>query len=253
MAEDNGFSRRATPQTIIAQLEQLAKDKRVKAIVLRVNSPGGTVGASQEIYQAITKIKKDKKLPIVTSFADIGASGAYWVALSSDTIIANPGSLIGSIGVIMSSFDLTGLGDKIGVGQNTIKSGQFKDIMSSWRDMKNDEKQLLQAVVDDVHDQFIDVFSTSRKLSKKQARSLADGRIFTGRQAQKEGLIDALGSYQDALNLAQKMAGLPGEPHVIDKAKPSIQDMFEMIKVNTLSPISNSVFQHARFGDIKVH
>ena len=115
----------------------------------------------------------------MTSFADIGASGAYWIALSSDTIIADPGSLIGSIGVIMSSFDLTGLpGDKIGVGQNTIKSGQFKDIMSSWRDMKNDEKQLLQAVVDDVHDQFIDVFSTSRKLSKNERGVLPMGGFY---------------------------------------------------------------------------
>ncbi|MCP4049904.1 MAG: signal peptide peptidase SppA [bacterium] len=203
--------------SFINSLYKIEKNPRVKALVVRINSPGGTAGSAQELYNELIKFKKRTSLPVIVSIADIGASGAYWVSLASDKIFANPGSMIGSIGVIINNLSLYELAEKYGVYMNTIKSGKYKDILSSWRKTTPDEKRILKNLIDDIHNQFVKNMIFSRNISKKKAYALADGRIFSGQQAKKLGLIDELGGLQDAINYAAKKAGIKGRPHIITR------------------------------------
>ncbi|MCK5503922.1 MAG: signal peptide peptidase SppA [Thermodesulfovibrionia bacterium] len=200
---------------VIEELKEYSKDASVKAIVLRVNSPGGGVAPSQEIYDEIVKIKEKKK--VVASMGSVAASGGYYIASPADKIVANAGTLTGSIGVIMEIPNVSGLMEKIGVTTQVVKSGKHKDIASVFKTMTPEEKKILQTVLDDVHDQFIEDVSNARGMKPEDVRKLADGRIFTGRMAKEAGLVDELGNLQDAIMLAGELTGIEGEPEVIEK------------------------------------
>lgn len=200
---------------VIEELKEYSKDASVKAIVLRVNSPGGGVAPSQEIYEEIIKIKEKKK--VVASMGSVAASGGYYIASPADKIVANPGTLTGSIGVIMEIPNVSGLMEKIGVTTQVVKSGKHKDIASVFKTLTPEEKKILQTVLDDVHDQFIEDVSEARGMKPENIRKLADGRIFTGRMAKEVGLVDELGNLQDAIMLAGELTGIEGEPEVIEK------------------------------------
>ncbi|RLA94707.1 MAG: signal peptide peptidase SppA [Deltaproteobacteria bacterium] len=200
-------------QTIIDQLNKFKKHRKVKAILLRIDSPGGGVGPAQEIYQEIKKIRKVKK--VVSSIGSIGASGGYYVACAADKIVANPGTITGSIGVIVEYANLQKLLEKIGLKGIVIKSGKYKDIMSPLRDITEDERSLIQNVVNDIHNQFVSAIAEARHLEKAQVEAIADGRIFTGIKAKELGLIDELGNFNDAVKIAAEMVGIKGEPELI--------------------------------------
>lgn len=195
---------------MVREIERMRDSNSIRAIVLRVDSPGGGVAASQEIYEAVKSAREEK--PVVVSMGSVAASGGYYVACGADTILANPGSTTGSIGVVMEIPNIKGLLEKLGIQFNVIKSGKYKDIGSPYREMTNAEKNQLQNYIDDAYDQFVGVVSESRGLSEEEVLSFADGRVFTGKQALELGLIDQLGDYDDAIQLAAEMSGLKGKP-----------------------------------------
>jgi len=201
----------------IEELKKYAKESSVKAIVLRVDSPGGAVAPSQEIYEEVKKAAASK--PVVASMGSVAASGGYYIVSPATRVVANPGTITGSIGVIMEIPNIEGLMDKIGVKTEVIKSGRHKDMATMFRTMGKEERELLQGVLDDVHSQFINAVSEGRKLPVETVRELADGRIFTGRQAAELKLVDELGNIEDAIALAARLAGIKGEPEVVSKEK----------------------------------
>jgi len=207
---------------VIEQLALFEKDEAVKALIVRINSPGGTVGASQELFHAIEVFKQRTGLPVVVSIADMCASGAYWVSLAADQIFANPGSLVGSIGVIMQQLDLADVKDKYGVGMRTVKSGQYKDILSSWREPSESETLLVQQLIADVHDQFKLQVQTSRQLPETIVNQLTQGQVFTGVQAKSYGLIDQIGGFKQAIIFTANQVGLSDDPRLIYRVKPSV-------------------------------
>ena len=188
-------------------------DPSVKAIVLRINSPGGSVAPVQEIHTELKKIEK----PIVASMGGSAASGGYYIACAADTIVANPGTLTGSIGVIMQFTRMKGLYDKVGLEHQVVKSGQFKDTGSPFRELTEQERAVLQATVDDVYNQFVDAIFAARGnlLTRPEVAELADGRIFSGKQALESKLIDQLGNLPDAIKIAGELAGIDGKPRVL--------------------------------------
>ncbi len=204
---------------VIEQLEKYRTNQSVKAIVLRINSPGGGVAPSQEIYEEILKIRQSNKIPVVASMGSVAASGGYYIASAADLILANPGTITGSIGVLLQIPNFSGLLQKIGVKSVVVKSGSNKDLGSSTRDMTDAERQILQGMLDDVHNQFIDVVAQSRHIDRQKVVALADGRIFSGREAQSLGLVDQLGNLQDAIERAGTLAGIPGKPIVLQERK----------------------------------
>ncbi len=211
---------------VIEELKEYSSNDSVKAILLRIDSPGGAVAPSQEIYQEVKKIRNKGKKKIVTSMGAVTASGGYYIASASDKIVANPGSITGSIGVILELANISGLMKKVGVESVVVKSGRYKDIGSMFRSMTQDERDLIQGVIDDTQDQFIEAVSQGRGIDKEKVRAIADGRVFTGRQAQKIGLVDELGNMQDAIKITAKLAGIKGEPSLLEKKKRfSIIDM----------------------------
>ncbi len=201
--------------SVVDELKEYTKDNSIKAVIIRVDSPGGAVAPSQEIYEEIIKTRENKK--VIVSMGSVAASGGYYIAAPADKIVANAGTLTGSIGVIMEIPNVSGLMEKIGVKTQIVKSGKHKDIASAFRSMTPEEKQLLQTVLDDVHDQFIRAVSDSRGMKIEEIREIADGRVFTGRMAKELGLVDELGSLQDAIMLAGKLTGIEGEPEVVTK------------------------------------
>ena len=200
-------------QTTIEQIHQYRDDQTIKAIVLRINSPGGSVAPVQEIYSELKKLEK----PIVASMGSTAASGGYYIAAIADEILANPGTLTGSIGVIMQFTKLKGLYEKVGLEQQVIKSGKFKDTGSPVRDMTDEERELLQVTLDDVHNQFIDAVFEGRQehLTREEIVTLADGRIFSGQQALEHKLVDQLGNLPDAIDRAGELGGIEGKPKVV--------------------------------------
>lgn len=198
---------------IIEQILDFKTDSTIKAIVLRIDSPGGGVGPSQEIHEEVQKLAEVK--PVVVSMGSVAASGGYYIAVPAKLIMANPGTITGSIGVIMEFATVQELMQKIGLQSQVIKSGAHKDIGSPFRPLSPADRALLQAMIDDVHSQFITAVSEGRKMKAEQVAALADGRIFSGRQAREAGLVDELGNLQDAIEAAAELAGLPGEPKVI--------------------------------------
>ncbi len=208
-------------QDVIDQLKEYSKDSSVKAVVLRINSPGGAVAPSQEIYEEVKKLKKKK--PVVVSMGALAASGGYYISAPATRIYANPGTITGSIGVIMEIPNLKGLMDKVGIKTEVIKSGKHKDLASVFRGIGKEERKILQGVLDDVHDQFIRAVAEGRNIPYSDVKKIADGRIFTGRQAKAIGLVDEIGNMEDAIREAARLGGIRGEPHVVEKREtPSI-------------------------------
>lgn len=203
----------------VAELERFGDSSSVKAIVLRIDSPGGGVVPSQEIHDAVQRVRSKHKKTVVASMGTVAASGGYYIAAAADRIIANPGTLTGSIGVIMELVNLEGLLKKVGVEGIVVKSGHYKDIGSPFRKMGPDDRRILQAVMDDVHNQFIEAVAEGRSLDVAAVRKLADGRIFTGRQAMNAKLVDELGDLDDAVRIAADLVGIEGEPTVVEPKK----------------------------------
>ncbi len=224
---------------IVEQIERLKENNDVKAIILRINSPGGGVGPSQEIYREVLRAKEKKK--IIASMESVAASGGYYVACASDVIVANPGTITGSIGVVMEFSNVEDLLKKIGLRSYVIKSGKHKDIGSPLRNMTSEEKAILQGVIDSVHNQFVRAVAEGRDMEEGKVRQIADGRIFSGEQAKDLGLVDRLGSLQDAIEIAAEMIGIEGKPVVIyPKRKLSL---YELLFKKSLRLLMDEVWQ----------
>jgi len=187
----------------------------IKTIVLRINSPGGTVGASQEIYTEIKKLQKEG-IKVVVSLGDVAASGGLYVAVAGDKVVSNPGTVTGSIGVIIKSSVIKDLYKKIGIEHQIVKSGPYKDILSQTRFFTDEEKFILQEMIDSTYRQFIGTISENRNIELEEVKKFADGRIFTGEQAKEYGLVDRIGSQSDAIDLAAELAEIKGEPVIIE-------------------------------------
>jgi protease-4 len=213
-------------KSTVDEIKGYVKDRSIRAIVLRVNTPGGGVVPSQEISEAVKKAVAAKK--VVVSMGSVAASGGYYISAPASKIIANPGTITGSIGVIMEVPNLKGLLDKIGVRSEVIKSGKHKDIASVFRGIGDEERKIVQSVMDDVHEQFIKAVADGRHMPIEQVRKIADGRIFSGNQAKEVGLVDDLGDLEYAISEAAKMAGVKGEPEVVTKKEK--QGLMELLK-----------------------
>jgi protease-4 len=198
----------------VRQLKALEHNSQVKGILIRVDSPGGVTSPSHEIYEEIRRVR-DGGMPIIVSMGSLAASGGYYVSAPATKIVANPQTLTGSIGVIMEFPVLKGMMDKLGVKVEVVKSRVHKDIGSPFRDMTDQDRELLQGVVADAYDQFVSIVSTERKIPEDSVRAFADGRIMTGRQALAFGLVDTLGTFEDAKRIAASLCGIEGEPRLI--------------------------------------
>lgn len=217
---------------IISQLKRFQEDESISAVILKINSPGGTVAAVQEIYHHVQNLKKAKK-KIVVSIEDIATSGAYYIACAADKIVANRGSLTGNIGVLMSLPNIVEFLEKVGVKFDIIKSGQHKDIGSALRDMTEEERKQLQAIIDNAYHQFFNVVAENRNnIEIEELKKLADGRIFTGEQAKQVGLIDELGTYEDAIKLTAKLANIEGEPIIVEEER-NLFHLLDFMRIKT--------------------
>ncbi|QWV94554.1 signal peptide peptidase SppA [Geomonas oryzisoli] len=238
-------------QETIRQLREMKKDEHAKAVVFRVDSPGGVVGPSQEIYAAVKDLAKAKK--VVVSMGSVAASGGYYVSAPATLIYANPGTITGSIGVLMKFSNMEGLMDKVGMKAFTIKTGKFKDTGSPARPMTDEEKAMLQGVIDSTHGQFVKAVAQGRRLPEAQVRSIADGRIFSGEQALALKLVDRIGSMQDAIDEAARLGGIKGEPRLIRPAKKKGRALDYLVesaahRLGVLSDSDSSVSVDYRLG-----
>ncbi len=236
------------PQTIKDSLKQAEEDSSVSAIVLELNSPGGSPVASEEIMSAVKNCKK----PVVVWISDIGASGGYLVASSADKIVASPSSIVGSIGVILSLTDLSGLYQKIGVDKYSIKAGEFKDMGADYRNLTPTEKQMLQDLVDQNYDYFINLVAENRKLNTTYVLSIAEGKIYTGTQAKELKLIDETGGKKKALDLAAQLGGLSDSYRVITITPPQgLEDMFNNLSAQAAYSLGKGIGSFMEKGAIQ--
>lgn len=204
----------------LEELDELRNDATIKAVVLRVDSPGGEVGSSQELHDAVARLAKEK--PVVVSVGSVVASGAYYAAMAADSIVCTPGAVVGSIGVVLTYPTAATLLDKVGVEWHVYKSGPLKDMGSFSRNPTEEEEAVFDGIIADVYDQFVSAVVVDRELSRDDVLPLADGRIFTGRQAIDLGLVDRLGNYQDAVAMAAAMGGIEPEAPVVRRTRPRI-------------------------------
>lgn len=223
---------------IAEQLDEFGRDDSIVAVVLRVDSPGGGVAASQEIYDAVLELRKTKK--VVVSMGSIAASGGLLVACAGDKIVANPGTITGSISAIMQFANFEEVLKKIGVKSSVVKSGQYKDIGSPLREMTAEEKVIIQDLIDDIYNQFIDVIVKERKIPREKVKEIADGRVFSGRKAKELGLVDYLGDMSSAAKLASKLAGKEGKYDLVYPSKKR-NNVFDYLMEGAASSISNSL------------
>ncbi len=220
---------------ITENIDEFANDSSIAAVVLRIDSPGGGVAASQEIYDAVVALKKKKK--VVVSMGSVAASGGLLIACAGDKIVANPGTITGSISAIMQFANVEELLKKVGVKSSVVKSGQYKDIGSPMREMTPEERIIIQELVDDIYNQFIDVIVKDRKLTREQVIAIGDGRVFSGRKAKEYGLVDQLGDMASAARLASQLAGKDGTYDLVypKKKHPSFFDLMFESAANQLS------------------
>lgn len=202
----------------VRQVKKFGSDRSIRALVIRIDSPGGGVVASQEMYQELRKVRDGGK-PVVVSMGGLAASGGYYVACGGSRLVANRGTLTGSIGVISEFLQLREAMDKLGIDVKIVKSGRLKDAGAPTRPMTPVDEKYFQSLIDDVHRQFIGVVRDERKLPEEKVVALADGRVFTGEQAVKEGLVDTLGTFEEAVSIAAGMAGIEGEPSIVKERK----------------------------------
>ncbi|UCC43286.1 MAG: signal peptide peptidase SppA [Candidatus Zixiibacteriota bacterium] len=222
-----GTIEEASGRIVIEQLDRWADNSSIEAVVIHINSPGGGVAISQEVFDAVSRLAAEK--PVVAAMAEIAASGGYYVACGADRIVANPGSLTGSIGVIFQFHTFGGLMDKVGIGTETIKSGEFKDVGTYEREMTKKEELMLRSVVMDSYEQFLQVVAESRSQELDDVRRLADGSIYTGVQAYNLGLVDTLGGLHEAIQVAAELAGLGGKPSVVRPYRREKIGIFDLI------------------------
>lgn len=234
----------AEPRPVIDQLDAFAKDNTIRAIILRIDSPGGGVAAAQEIYDTVKRISKKKV--VVASMGTVAASGGYYIACGANKIVAEPGTITGSIGVIMEFFDVGNLLKWAKVKSEVVKSGKFKDIGSPFRAMKPDEKAYLQSVINDVVQQFKTVVSENRHIPMQKLDPIADGRIFAGDQALKLGLIDKLGGLHTAKELAAKMCGIKGEATLVYPS-PRKKDFYSLLANSLANVVEERLFENNLF------
>jgi protease-4 len=220
---------------ITEQIEEFSRNDSIVAVVLRIDSPGGGVAASQEIYNAVVDLKKKKK--VIASMGSVAASGGLLIACGADKIVANPGTITGSISAIMQFANIEELLKKVGLKSSVVKSGKYKDIGSPLREMIPEERKIIQDLVDDIYNQFVDVIVRDRKLPREQVMQIADGRIFSGRQAREYGLVDSLGDMGSAARLACQLAGKEGKYDLVfpRKKRSSVFDYIFESAANQLS------------------
>jgi len=236
-------------KTINRQLKQYGDDGRVKAIILRIDSPGGGVAASQEIYREVKRIKEEKKKTVVVSMGSVAASGGYYIACPADKIFANPGTVTGSIGVIAEWYNFKDLAEWAKVKSVVFKSGEFKDTGSPTRDITPREREYFQGMINELYGQFVQAVAEGRQackdckdkgMNEDRVRALADGRVYTGQTAVDNGLVDAIGNYEDAVKKTAEMVGIKGEPQIVTPPKPrdsiSILDLLGTTKLTNLMP-----------------
>ncbi len=226
---------------VIKSLEN-AEKQGLNKIVLRINSPGGTVGASQEIYREIKKCR-EKGMKVVASLGDVAASGGLYIAAAADKIVSNPGSITGSIGVIIKTNVIKDLYKKIGIDSETVKSGEYKDILSNTKYLSEEEKSILQELIDSTYKQFVEIIAENRNIDIEEVKKFSDGRIFSGLQAKDLGLVDEIGSQSDAVDLIAKITGMKTKPITVDISPKksfmqklmgaNIEEMLEKAGVNT--------------------
>ncbi|MEX2222113.1 MAG: signal peptide peptidase SppA [Candidatus Rokuibacteriota bacterium] len=220
-----GVDRGPDTEAIIRTLGEYRDDPAVRAVVLRIDSPGGVVAPTQEIFTAVRRLREANK-PVVASLGSVAASGGYYVAVSADRIFASPGTLTGSIGVVMQLANVEGLLKKVGVEYVVVKAGAYKDVGNFARAMTPEERRILQSLLDDIYDQFISAVAEGRGIEPQAVRAFAEGRIYSGRQAQGLKMVDDLGGLEDAIEAAAKMAGLPPKPKVVyPRRKFSLRDL----------------------------
>jgi protease IV len=212
---------------LLRQLRRFRDNRSVRGYVVNINSPGGVVAPSQSIYQALRRIREEDELPVVAAIGGVGASGGYYVALAADSIFALPGSITGSIGVIMEIPDASELMSKVGLRVETVMSAEHKDVGSPFRPLGPGDRAILDTLVLDVYEQFVDVVARDRGLERTELARVADGRILSGRQALAARLVDRLGNREDALATAGRMAGLGPRPRTIRPPEPrfTIRDL----------------------------
>ena len=225
-------------QSINLQIEKFKNRKDISAIVLRIDSPGGLVAPTQEIYEKVKSIRGIK--PIISSMGSVAASGGYYIALGSDTLIANPGTIVGSIGVIMNYPVATELLNKVGIKFETVKSGGLKDVGSYSREVTEADRRHLNEMVANIHSQFIAAVEENRSIDKSKLIKLADGRVFTGQQSKDLGLVDVLGTFEDAISLAGLLSNIEGKPKTIEINKKN-NSLFDFFTTN-LEQATNSWF-----------
>jgi protease-4 len=208
-------------KAFVDQLKEYGKRAGVKSVVIRIDSPGGGVAASQEIYEAVRKFRGETKKKVVVSMGSVAASGGYYVACGADRIFANPGTITGSIGVIAEWYNYGDLLRWAKMESIVIKSGTFKDSGSGTRPLTAEEKVYFQSLISNMYNQFVSTVANGRKMQDEAVRKLADGRVYTGQEAKANGLVDELGTFQDAIDAAARMAGITGEPKLISPTKKS--------------------------------
>ena len=207
-----------TSGPIVRQFKKFREDETVKAIVLRINTPGGGVAASQEMYDEVKKTRDSGK-PVIVSFGPIAASGGYYVSCGGSIIVSNPGSLTGSIGVIAQFITIEELAKNLGISATTIKSGELKDAGNMFREPTEADLEYIQDIIDDSFQQFLDVVSSERKIDMEELKKIATGRVYTGLQAKKLRLVDTLGTLEDAIQIASDMGGIEGKPTIVKEKK----------------------------------
>lgn len=227
----------------VEELKKFRQDKSIKAIIIRMNTPGGGVAASQEIYEEVKKTRDSGKI-VVVSMGSLAASGGYYISMGANLIVANPGTLTGSIGVIAQFISIKDLADKLGINQTVIKSGELKDAGNPFRDMNDKDKAYFQDVVDNSFGQFLDVVSKERKMTRDKLMQYANGRVFTGLQAKEYGLIDSLGTFEDAVRITARLAGIEGEPRLVrEKKKISLFETLLGGTVEDVTAIKQKLFE----------
>lgn len=222
------------PERVVRELEQHLEDPAIRAVVVRIQSPGGVVAPTQEIYDAIKRVRAEGK-PVVASMGAIAASGGYYLAAAADRIVANPGTLTGSIGVLIQLTEIEALLKKVGVRYEVVKAGRHKDLGNIGRPMTPEERAILQSLLDDMYEQFVTAVAEGRGLDRTAVLALADGRLYSGRRAKELGLVDALGGLEDAVRTAGTLAGIPGKPRLVRPRRAfQLSDLAHWLGGNTL-------------------
>lgn len=233
----------AGSETMMQKIRMAARDENIRALILHINSPGGSAPASEEVYMEVLRFKRETGKPVLAVMADVAASGGYFIAMGADEIFANPATMTGSIGVIMQFKNYAGLYEKYGVKMETIRSGKYKDIGNPGRPMRADERELLQTMVDQIYDRFVDAVVKGRNMPRERVLELAQGQIYTGMQAKELNLVDHLGNFYDAVDYLSERVSIKGQPQLVyyTKAPGLLERMLGGLARITVPVLGNAV------------